>query len=85
MAEINAAQWTVLARTPMQARQGFNELAAQEQIQPVMAQVHRELLADQTRGDAVGNRAHLDRAGAPCSHHQRLVVGKALHRQGLQM
>ena len=47
MAEINAAQWAALARTSMQARQGFNELAAQEQIQPVMAQVHRELVADQ--------------------------------------
>jgi hypothetical protein len=31
----------------VQARQGFHELAAQEQIQPVMAQVHRQLLADQ--------------------------------------
>jgi len=46
MAEINAAHWTELTRSPMQARQGFNELAAQEQIQPVMAQVHCELLAD---------------------------------------
>jgi hypothetical protein len=32
----------------MQPRQGFNELAAQEQIQPVMAQMHRQLLADQS-------------------------------------
>ena len=31
----------------MQARQGQGELAAQEQIQPVMPQVHRLLLADQ--------------------------------------
>ena len=36
-----------LARLPVQARQGLHELAAQEQIQPVMAQVHRQLLADQ--------------------------------------
>jgi hypothetical protein len=46
MAEINAPQ-CFLALLRMQPRQGFNELAAQEQIQPVMAQVHRELLADQ--------------------------------------
>ena len=32
----------------MQPRQGFNELAAQEQIQPVMAQMHRQLLANQS-------------------------------------
>jgi len=47
MAEIDASQWPDLTCSPMQARQGFNELAAQEQIQPVMAQMHRELLTDQ--------------------------------------
>jgi hypothetical protein len=30
----------------MQPRQRFNEMAAQERIQPVMAQMHRQLLAD---------------------------------------
>ena len=35
------------ACSPRQARQGQGELAAQEQIQPVMPQVHRLLLADQ--------------------------------------
>ncbi len=39
----------------MQARQGFDKLAAQEQIQPVMVQVHRQLLANQPRGDAIGD------------------------------
>ena len=47
MAEIDPPQWPTLARSPVQARQGLHELAAQEQIQPVMAQVHRQLLADQ--------------------------------------
>ena len=46
MAEINAPQ-CFLALLAMQPRQGFDVVAAQEQIQPVMAQVHRELLTDQ--------------------------------------
>ena len=36
-----------LALVSMQALQGLHVLAAQEQIQPVMAQVHPQLLADQ--------------------------------------
>jgi hypothetical protein len=47
VAEIDPPQGPDLARLPVQARQGLHELAAQEQIQPVMAQVHRQLLADQ--------------------------------------
>jgi hypothetical protein len=31
----------------MQPRQGLHELAAQEKIQPVVAQVHAQLLTDQ--------------------------------------
>ena len=46
VAEIDAPQ-RLLALAGMQARQGFDELAAQEQIQPVVAQVHRQLLSDQ--------------------------------------
>ena len=46
MAEINATQ-CFLALLGMQPRQGFDVVAAQEQIQPVMAQVNRQLLADQ--------------------------------------
>lgn len=47
VAEIDPPQGPDLGRLPVQARQGLHELAAQEQIQPVMAQVHRQLLADQ--------------------------------------
>ena len=47
MAEIDAPQPALVARTVMQPRQGFDELAAQEQIQPVVTQVHRQLLTDQ--------------------------------------
>lgn len=47
MAEIDPPPWPALARAPMQPRQGLHELAAQEQIQPVMTQVDRQLLADQ--------------------------------------
>jgi len=85
MAEIDPPQCSALPCSPMQARQGLHELTAQEQIQPVMAQVHRQLLADQPRGDAVGDGANLDRAGAAHPRHHRLVVGKAFHRQRLQM
>jgi hypothetical protein len=46
MAEINASQ-CFLALLGMQPRQGFDVVAAQEQIQSVMAQVNRQLLADQ--------------------------------------
>lgn len=46
MAKIDAPQ-RLLALAGMQARQGFDELAAQEQIQPVVVQVHRQLLSDQ--------------------------------------
>ncbi len=46
MAEINAPQ-CLLPLLAMQSRQGFDRVAAQEQIQPVMAQVHRQLLTDQ--------------------------------------
>jgi hypothetical protein len=47
MAKIDPPPWPAHSGAPMQPRQGLHELAAQEQIQPVMAQVHRELLADQ--------------------------------------
>ena len=47
MAEVDPPQCSALPCSPMQPRQGFDELAAQEQIQPVMAQMHRQLLADQ--------------------------------------
>jgi hypothetical protein len=43
MAEINPPQWAALASSAVQSRQCFHELAAQEQIQPVMAQMHGEL------------------------------------------
>jgi hypothetical protein len=46
MAEINAPQ-CFLALLGMQPRQGFDVVAAQEQIQPVMAQVNRQLLSNQ--------------------------------------
>ena len=46
VAEIDPPQG-LLPLLGIQPRQGFDELAAQEQIQPVMAQVDRELLADQ--------------------------------------
>ena len=46
MAELDPPQ-RLLPFLGMQPRQGLHELAAQEQIQPVVAQVHRELLTDQ--------------------------------------
>ena len=85
VAEVDPPQPAFVSRALMQPRQGFDELAAQEQIQPVMAQVHRQLLADQPGWDAVGDGAHFNRAGAPYPHHLRLVVGKALDRQRLQV
>ena len=85
MAEIDPPQRSFVPLAGVQPLDRLDELTAQEQIQPVMAQVHRQLLADQPRGHAVGDRAHLDRAGAPHPRHHRLVVGKALHRQRLQM
>ena len=42
-------------------------------------------LADETRGDPLGERAYLDRAGATHPHHQRLFVDKALHCYGLHV
>ena len=53
MAEIDPPQCSALPCSPMQPRQGIHELAAQEQIQPVMAQVQRQLLADARHGAAV--------------------------------
>ena len=47
MAEINPPLPALVARALMQPWQGLHELAAQEQIQPVMAQMHRQLLTDQ--------------------------------------
>jgi hypothetical protein len=41
VAEIDPPQRTAFALPTVPPRQGFNELAAQEQIQAVMAQVHR--------------------------------------------
>ena len=46
VAEVDPPQ-RLLPFAGIQPRQGFYELAAQEQIQPVMAQVHRQLLTDQ--------------------------------------
>ena len=46
VAEVDAPQ-RLLPFLRMQPRQGFDVVAAQEQIQPVMAQVHAQLLADQ--------------------------------------
>jgi hypothetical protein len=85
VAEIDPPQPGFLSLAVMQARQGFDEPAAQEQIEPVMAQVHRELMADQPGRHAVGDLSHLDRAGAAHTHHQLLVVDKALHRQRPQV
>ena len=45
--EVDPPQRSLVARSPMQPWQGFNELAAQEQIQPVVAQMNGELMADQ--------------------------------------
>jgi hypothetical protein len=47
MAKINPTPWTTHTGAPVQPRQGLHELTAQEQIQPVMAQMHCELLTDQ--------------------------------------
>lgn len=47
VAEIDPPQPALVARAVMQPRQGFDELAAQEQIQPVVAQMHAQLLTDQ--------------------------------------
>jgi hypothetical protein len=47
VAEIDPPQRSAGSRPPLQARQGQGELAAQKQIQPVVTQVHRQLLADQ--------------------------------------
>ena len=47
VAEVDPPQRPASSRPPVQARQGFDELAAQKQIQPVVTQVHRQLLADQ--------------------------------------
>ena len=47
VAEIDPPQRTLLPLAAMESRQRLDELAAQEQIQPVMPQMHRELLADQ--------------------------------------
>jgi hypothetical protein len=41
VAEVDPPPWPALARAPMQPWQGLNELAAQEQIQPVVVQMHR--------------------------------------------
>jgi hypothetical protein len=46
VAEIDPPQ-CLLPLLTMQPRQGFNEVTAQEQIQSVMAQVDRQLLANQ--------------------------------------
>ena len=46
VAEVDPPQG-LLPFAGIQPRQGFYELAAQEQIQPVMAQMHRQLLTDQ--------------------------------------
>ena len=85
MAEIDPPQRSSVPLACVQPLDRLDELAAQEQIQPVMAQVHRELVAEQPGGHAVGDGAHLDRAGAPHPHHQRLVVGRAHHRQRPQV
>lgn len=45
--EIDPPQWPLLTLTGIQARDCQGELAAQEQLQPVMAQMDGELLADQ--------------------------------------
>ena len=46
MAKVDPPQG-LLTLVAMQPRQGFDVLTAQEQIQPVMAQMHAQLLADQ--------------------------------------
>ena len=45
MAEIDPPQRPAGSRPPVQARQGFDELAAQEQIQPLDLQVPLHLVA----------------------------------------
>jgi hypothetical protein len=47
MAEIDPPQRHLFTFALVEPRQGQGELAFEEQIQPVMAQMHRELVADQ--------------------------------------
>ena len=47
VAKIDSPQRPADTRSPVQAQQGFHELAAQEQIQPVVTQMHAQLLTDQ--------------------------------------
>jgi hypothetical protein len=47
VAKVDPPQPALVSRAVIQPRQGFDELTAQEQIQPVVAQVHRQLLTDQ--------------------------------------
>jgi hypothetical protein len=47
MAEVDPPQAALVSRSVVQPRQGFDVVAAQEQIQPVVAQMDCQLLADQ--------------------------------------
>jgi hypothetical protein len=58
---------------------------AQVDDQPVVVQFHAHLLADQGRRHRIDHLPHLDRAGAPHPHQQKLVVSKAEGRQRLQV
>ena len=85
MTKVDPSQWRALVFAGMQSQQGCEELDRQEQIQPVMAHMHRELLTDQPGGSSVGKGANLNRAGVAHAYQQRFVVGEARHSQGLQV
>lgn len=85
MAEVDPPQWAPVAPRPVQTLQRHHEVAAEEQVQTVVAQVDIQLLADEPRRHAVGDLPHLDRAGAPHPRHRCLVVRVAVDRHRPQL
>jgi len=70
-----------LALVAMHPRQFACELAAQQDLQPIVVDPHRHLPADQGRRHRVDDFSHLDRAGAPHLDLLDVVVDKAVGRQ----
>ena len=81
MAEINSPQRALLSLALIKPWERLNELAAQEQIQPVITQVHREMVADQRRKETEVNAMQFNRLDAAHPHDKSVVVCKMYHRQ----
>ena len=81
MLQVDAPRPPMALDAAMAPHQFAGDLAAEQQMESIMEDPHRQPLADQPRRHRIHDSAHLNRAGAPHRELLDVVVGKAKARQ----